>query len=466
MDTKSVQVDFGDRKIEIEVPGSAAVAEFQDPALLEDPEQAIRDALTNPRDSAPLAELARPGMRVAIGFDDITRPNLPARTILPLVVEELNRAGVRDQDIVFVNASSNHRKATRSELANHLGPGLFNRFWRYGQILNHDCADPAELRAFGVTEHGRFVEYNRRYVDADLMIYQGNVSSTAWRSYTGTGVAVGLASTRSIASHHSYHSIPDPAARKAKAASKTKSVSVKDEMNDFLESATGKRIFYVNAVTGTGGRLAGVFAGHAKAVKGPAWALADSCFRREVPRADVLILGLPASFLYGSSHNTLVAAAGALVPPRYCPEAPVLREGGVVIALSPSSGTIDKRFFPAYQDAIDLYGRYHSLRALVDHEEEFDNRPEYLHAYRYGNAYPALHAFWVLYEFGYTLERAGAVIMAGTSNPGAFRSLGLVPAPDFDAAWKLARKYVGPNPTTVVAPTFWSKPRIKFVVRE
>ena len=38
-------------------------------------------------------------------------------------------------------------------------------------------------------------------------------------------------------------------------------------------------------------------------------------------------------------------------------------------------------------------------------------------------------------------------------------------APDFDAAWKAARRYVGDNPTTVVAPTFWSRPRIKFSVK-
>ena len=64
-----------------------------------------------------------------------------------------------------------------------------------------------------------------------------------------------------------------------------------------------------------------------------------------------------------------------------------------------------------------------------------------------------------------SLKRAGAVIMAGTRNPGAFRRLGLQTAPDFDAAWKIARRYVGDHPTTVVAPTFWTRPRIKFSVK-
>ena len=55
--------------------------------------------------------------------------------------------------------------------------------------------------------------------------------------------------------------------------------------------------------------------------------------------------------------------------------------------------------------------------------------------------------------------------MAGTTNPGAFRALGLQTASDFDAAWKMARRHVGTNPTTVVAPTFWTRPRIKFAVK-
>ena len=54
--------------------------------------------------------------------------------------------------------------------------------------------------------------------------------------------------------------------------------------------------------------------------------------------------------------------------------------------------------------------------------------------------------------------------MAGTSNPGAFRAIGMSTAPNFDAAWKMAKKIVGESPRTVVAPTFWSKPRIKFRV--
>jgi hypothetical protein len=462
--TRTVQVDCGERKLDIVVPDSAVVAEFTDPAFAPDAALAVQKALAEPMGLPPLAELARPGMRVAIGFDDITRPANVARTLLTGIVEVLEKSGVRERDMLFVNACSNHRKNTRAELAHHVGPELFNRFAPLGQIVNHDCDDPQNLRFFGITDHGRLVEHNRSYFDADLLIYQGNVSAQAWGGYTGTGAVIGLASTRSIASHHSFHSIPSTVADQQKKLARPKPPGMKPEMTAYLEAATGKPVFYVNAVSGSQGRIVEVFAGHSGAIVGPSWKLAERIFTCEVPQADVLIVGLAPAYSYGSSNNALIAGVGALVPPRYSPKAPVLREGGVVIAVSPSNGIIDAERFPSYSELLDIYGRYFSVRSLVDHEAEFARRPEYLHRYHHGYGYPPLHAFWLFYEMEYTLQRAGAVYMAGTSNPGVFRKLGIRPTPDFDTAWRAARKLVGNDPQVVIAPTFWSRPRIKFAV--
>jgi len=466
MNTKRTGVDFGEKSLEIDVPDHAVVVEFDDPPSLDDPEEATRKAIASPYGCAPLAELAKPGMRVAIGFDDPTRPAKTVQTILPIVIDTLLDAGVDETDILLICACSNHRKWTRSELAAYLGPHVFSRFWPSGRIVNHDCSDPSQLVFLGISPAGSYyVEMNRDFVEADLMIYVGNVGPSGFRSYTGTGAVIGLASTRSIASHHSFHGIrqlgfatDDPV--------KKPPHSVKDDLNTQLEKATGKSVFYVNAVTGVGGKPVGLFAGRCRDVKPPAWELADSIFRIPVPQADVLVVGLPEMIAHGSADNTLNAAIGVMSPPRFSPAMPVLREGGVVIGLSPSSGYIDPERYPAYQEVIDLYGRYHSFTALVDHEQEFDNRPAYRHQYTHGYGYPPLHGFWLLYQCSFTQSRAGAVIMAGTRNPGAFRALGITPAADFNQAWKIAERIVGPDPVTVVAPTFWSRRSFKFDVAE
>jgi hypothetical protein len=237
-------------------------------------------------------------------------------------------------------------------------------------------------------------------------------------------------------------------------------------MTQYLDKALGREVFYINAVNGTGGKMAGVFAGSAGGVISPARELAQRIYSQPVPQADVLIVGVAASFSYGVSDNTLTAAVSACVPPRCSPNLPVLREGGVVIALTPSAGVIDSERYPSYQEVIDLYDRYFDVRQLVDHEDEINNRPEYRQKYAHGYAYPPLHPFWLMYEVEYALKRASAVVIAGTDNPGPFRKLGLKAARNFDEAWQIATRSVGPDPVTVVAPTFFSRPRIKFDVQE
>ena len=113
---------------------------------------------------------------------------------------------------------------------------------------------------------------------------------------------------------------------------------------------------------------------------------------------------------------------------------------------------------------IDLYAGHHEIHELARHQSAIATRPEYLERYANGGAYHPIHPFWLLYACDYVLSRAGAVVMAGTRNPGAFRKLGMHPARSFEDAWKRAETIVGPNPVTVVAPTYWSKRIFKFAV--
>ena len=463
MKTRKVAVDFGERQTDIEVPKNAVIAEFKEPPRLRAPVAAIRAALAKPHGSPPFADLIEPGMRVAIGFDDPTRPPAPWQAIMPVVVDELLKHGVREEDITLISANGHHCKWSPAELAAFLGAETFNRFWPRGQIINHDCADADGLKFLGVTENGGVAEHNRRFVEADLMVYCGHVGANNWGGYTGTGVVVGLGSTRSIESHHCHQVVDHPDSTSGDHLTMYYR-RVKVEVNAQIEAATGKRIFYVNWVGGADGRMAGVFAGHSPEVEPPAWKLADTFHRMKVPQADVMVIGLPGAFAYGSVHNQLIAAIGLTTPPRIWLNRPVLREGGVIIGVSPSAGRIDAERFPAYKEVIDLYARYHDIAALREHEGVVNNRPEYLHQYTHGYGYHPAHVFWLFYESDYVMRRASAVIMAGTTNPGAFRALGIRPARDFAQAWEYATTCVGKDPVTVVAPTFWSRRPFKFEV--
>ena len=56
----------------------------------------VNRALDNPIGSPKLEELAKPGMEVALLFDDLQRPT-PVNLVIPEMLNRLNRAGIPDE---------------------------------------------------------------------------------------------------------------------------------------------------------------------------------------------------------------------------------------------------------------------------------------------------------------------------------------------------------------------------------
>jgi nickel-dependent lactate racemase len=87
------------------------------PPQVPDEPAALRAALRQPIQSPPLAALVHPGDRVVIAHSDITRAT-PNDRILPVLLAELEAAGVRRQDITLLNALGTHRRQTPAILGN------------------------------------------------------------------------------------------------------------------------------------------------------------------------------------------------------------------------------------------------------------------------------------------------------------------------------------------------------------
>ena len=119
---------FGTGVQEVEVPEKNLMAvlranEVDAPAS--EPEEVLR-ALREPIGSAPLKELVRPGMKVAIVTSDITRP-MPTYKVLPAVLDELYAGGVRKEDITLVFALGSHRSHTPEEQKKLAGSGHWRK---------------------------------------------------------------------------------------------------------------------------------------------------------------------------------------------------------------------------------------------------------------------------------------------------------------------------------------------------
>lgn len=482
--TKQLKADYWDRKIDITVPESTIVPTVPPIPLVKDPEKAVREALENPTGAPPLAELAKKvkkGGKVVIGHDDLTRPALPRKIIIPIVMEILNKAGIPDENVFLLSGNGNHCKWSDNQFRRYFGEEIYSRFRPHGsasRLLNHDCDDPENLTYMGVTEMGDYVEYNSLLDEADLFLYLGSVLPSNWGGMTGTGIIIGFASSRSMVSTHGFpvvgHEDSCHGDHRTMYYRKHKEV-----IHAHIEKFTGKRVFYVDTVLGAGAQIAGVFAGYSPEINEPTWALAEKNHSVEIPQADVFILSVPRYGLYGETTNPLIALAGICAIPRIGVGKPILREGGVVIGIVRCTGHIDNDAHASYKEVMERYTRCHNSYELMEYEEEFLHRQDLLFKYRHCGSYAPIHPFWLLYESQYILDRASKVIFAGVPSrenplsppqlegggPGVVRSLGVTPAKDFDEAWKIAERVVGQNATVVACPEFWTTPRPRFVVR-
>lgn len=463
---RAVAVDAGRTSRTISVPDDAAVLEYAGQPPAGDVAALVARALDAPDGLPPLAELARaaaakPRRRVVIAVDDPNRPAVTVRTLVPAVVARLTAAGIADGDVTLLSANGMHPKFGTQSLHAYLGPEIVERFGP--RIVNHDCEDAGALVDLGRTAFGDVVEVNRAAVESDLLIYVGNVATNIWGGYSGSGVVVGLGGTRAARGHHGRDAIGHPDSCHGEPRTMLYQRR-KWAVHETIERARRDAVFYAEAMTDARGVL-DVFGGRAEAVRPRAWAAADRRYVQRTSPVDVVVVGLAPAFLYGPADNPLIALTGVAFPTRLWLGAPLLRRGGVVIGVTDSAGTVDPATHPGYLEAIRAFGAKRSFEDLAGAAERIGRDPALVARYRAGAAYHPYHPFWLFNENEYAMTTAARIIMAGPAPGELWDDLGCAVAPDFEAAWRAAIDLVGPHPRVAVLPTYWSRPRIKFLVQ-
>jgi nickel-dependent lactate racemase len=138
---------------------------------------------------------------------DITRPR-PNDRVLPVLLGELEAAGVRRQDITLLNGLGTHRKQTPEELAEMLGSELVEGY----RCEQHDGWDRENLVSLGRTGSGRAVEVNRTYLEADVRILTGFIEPHLFAGFSGGPKAVlpSVASIESVLGNHGAAMVGHP----------------------------------------------------------------------------------------------------------------------------------------------------------------------------------------------------------------------------------------------------------------
>ncbi len=165
----------------------------------------IQAALRAPIGLSALAELARGKLRVAIVIDDASRPT-PVSAIFPLVLAELDAAGVDRANITVVPALGLHRPMTAAELSERVGEALSGLRWE-----NPDCDDEGKLAFLGTTSRGTPVWLAKAVVDADLVVSVGCIEPHIIASFGGgyKNLVPGVAGRATVAHNHSLNCAPD-----------------------------------------------------------------------------------------------------------------------------------------------------------------------------------------------------------------------------------------------------------------
>ena len=288
----------------------------------QDPRELIRTALRQPIASQPLEQIIKPGESVVIVTSDITRYT-GSEIYLPILVEELNRIGVADEQISILIALGIHRRQTAAEHRKILG-SVYGRI----AVFDHDCDDPDQLVELGQTTGGLPVVLNRRTVEADRLIVTGTVGFHYFAGFGGgrKGLVPGIAGrTTCMQSHFAVFNPPHIGGKQPLAT--TGSLEGNPVHQNLLQAARlAAPDFLLNTVLSPQKQLLAAFCGDLEQAHLAGCALVRELFQVSLPQAaDLAIVscgGEPKDINFIQAQKALDYGCRAV------------REGGIIILLA------------------------------------------------------------------------------------------------------------------------------------
>jgi len=412
---------YSKSELDFEIPTAmrATLVESQIVDALPDVSQAIVSALRHPIGSPPLCEMAQPGNRVCIVFTDITRAS-PDDLLVPALLAELKRAGVRDSDVTLLCGVGMHRASTREEKILKLGAETVEHY----RVIDCEPQNPAVLVDLGTTPGGVPVLLHKATVEADLLIATGLVEPHQYAGYSGgrKTLAVGAAGEALIAHTHGPAFVDHPGTRLGRT-----------EGNPFHEAVTevARRAnlrFILNVVLDDYKRILKVGAGAPESAFEELVAFARSVYEVSIPHQyDVAIGGV------GFPKDANLYQASRAASYLFFAPVPVVRPGGFLIIPAlceegAGAGVGEQSFLRAMRDAPNI-------QFILDDARR--------------NGYPpGQQRAFIMAK---VLEQARVVIV-GSQCPELVRDCKMIPAPTIEQALEIAQRDLGANLDVLIVP--------------
>jgi len=279
----------------------------------------IERALKEPVGSKRLSEIVKPEHKVAIVVDDATRP-APSHLMVPPILDELNTAGVKDENVTVIFACGTHRAVTQEEAVRLLGEAVLNRV----KAISHNCR-AQDLVYVGTTpKYGTKVYLNRVFAEANVRILTGDVGFHYYAGYGGgrKSVLPGVSGEETIKNNHAMILHPD---------AKTGVLKGNPIHEDMVEAARLAKVdFILNVVANSKGEIVKAFAGDLEQAFYEGVKVVDEMYRVTVDRkADIVVVspgGEPADLNLFQAYKgvdsalEIVKRGGVIILVAECPE--------------------------------------------------------------------------------------------------------------------------------------------------
>jgi len=279
----------------------------------------IEKALKEPVSSKRLVEIVKPESKVAIVVDDATRP-APSHLMVPPLLDELNSAGVKDENVTVIFGCGTHKAVTHEEAVRLLGENILKRV----KVISHDCRAPDLVYAGTTSKHGTKVYLNRIFAEADVKILTGDVDFHYYAGYGGgrKSVLPAVSGEETIKANH---------AMLLHQNAKTGVLDGNPVHEDMTEAAKMAKVdFILNVVTNSKGEIVKAFAGDLEQAFYEGVKVADEMYRIPVDRrADIVVVspgGYPADVNLFQAYKgvdsalEVVKRGGVIILAAECPE--------------------------------------------------------------------------------------------------------------------------------------------------
>ena len=218
-----------------------------------DVEAATLECMRHPIGSAPLTEVVHPGDKVCLVCADVTRSWNHSDQFVIHIVNELNRAGIPDEDMYIVFAQGTHRAQTDEENIRVVGEEVTRRITMY----QHNSRDKDNLTLIGTTKLGTPVWINKHVAEADKVIVVNGITTHLFAGYGGGRKLIlpGVAGWDTIQINH-CHALADEfggGVNPKTCSAKLHDNPVNDDMNEASDML--RPCFLVHSVVNAEGKI-------------------------------------------------------------------------------------------------------------------------------------------------------------------------------------------------------------------